>query len=94
MGEKFFIKTMNLGVDLDKLIERIEYRMALTGTGDLYIFMNIETFRAMTEEVFKVYHRPSDVLQMLKVRRSPIGEFYGCKIFEDNTLVFGAIEIR
>ena len=91
MSEKFFIKT----VDLDKLIEQLEYHMAITGTSDLYIFMNTETFRAMTEEVFKQceYHRPSDVLQMLKAR-SPIGEFYGCKIFEDNTLVFGAIEIR
>lgn len=87
MKETFFIRT----VDVDRLNDVIDYKWHITGKTDLYIFMNRKTFRSLYEEIQESNLNP---LNVNVGTRSPLGFYMGCKVFEDNTLEYGEIEIR
>lgn len=91
MKETFFIRT----VDVDRLNDAIDYKWRITGETDLYIFMNRITFRSLYEEIEML--NPFVKFKPLKtnsINQSPLGLYMGCKVFEDNTLEYGEIEIR
>lgn len=87
--EMYFIGT----VDSNRLAIAIDRHMAKTGETDLYIFMNMDTFRALSEDIRNCCD-PISPLQIYIKTLSPLGFYMGCKVFEDNTLEYGEIEIR
>ena len=91
MSKKFsIIKTM----DLDKLYEEIGvYNCKYVN--EPYIFANDKTIDAIVAEMFSkvtVYERVSTSAR--DKTASPRCKCYGCKVFADNTLEFGEIELR
>ena len=91
MGKKFSIAK---AVDLNKLSENIQRYTIETGEFNPYIFMNEETIREMRKD----YLERVDVLceQILKSKypNGLIGKYEGYKIYQDNNLKFGEVEIR
>lgn len=87
MKETFFIRT----IDLDRLDYAIDRQWHKIDKTDLYIFMNIDTYRSFYEEI----QERLDMFTLPNISsRSPLGLYMGCKVFEDNTLEYGEIEIR
>lgn len=84
MSEKFSIIT----IDTDKLNEKICNYICKTGETNPYIFMSKETTRAL--ESLAHFHP----LGKLYRRDCFVARFDGHKIFTDDDLSFGEIEIR
>lgn len=84
MSKKFsIIRTL----DLDKLNEEIDEYM-LVNDESPYIFMNDETIYAIKKELNTIpTHIPTSI-----AKQPP--RYCNCKIFPDNTLGFGEVEIR
>lgn len=95
MSKKFSIlKSLDTN-KLDKQIDNFECE-----TGEIpYLFMANSTGIAMSKEVCNncgsvIYS--SDAIEMLRVMRpgAAIGSYKGYKIYENNDLSFGEVEIR
>ena len=88
MSKKFSIlKT----IDIDKLYKDVNEYIYETGEKNPYIFMCDETANAISEEVMEPY--------MIKNkhffdRNGVIAEYCGYRIFSNNELKFGEIELR
>ena len=85
MERKFsIVKT----IDLNKLREQIEIFRMETMT-DPYVFMNFRTIKKICNEVGVSVNTPAFTLEKVL-----IGLFEGIKIFQDDSLKFGEVEIR
>ena len=91
MRKKFSI----IKVDINKLDEEINDYECRTGDADPYLFMSKDTIIAFLEELepcLGVY-LTKDSLRKTRLN-GKIGIYEGHKVFEDNDLDFGEIEIR
>lgn len=85
MGKKFsIIKT----VDTEKLHNEVNNYMTITGEYNPYIFMNIDTLEAVA----------SEFIPTVKLRTYGMdgytSQYEGNKVFVNNDLKFGEVEIR
>ena len=87
MSRKFsIVKT----IDIDKIIEEIDKYIRTTGEFHPYIFMSEDTMKAVENELPEVnYIDPS-----LRANYRKQSTFTGYKVFVDNDLKFGIVEIR
>lgn len=90
MSKKFsIVKT----IDFDNLDNEIDRYMAMTGETNLYLFMNKDTVDAITS-AYKVRHIGS-YESIPKTRYDDCKGYYcGLKVFVDNDLKFGEVEVR
>ena len=86
MSKKFSIVKE---IDLDKLRKQIELYVCETGETNPYIFMNKET---IDELISQVRYKPDRLWGVQS--GSMCGYFQGHKVFCDNMLSFGEVEIR
>ena len=88
MGERFsIVKTINI----DKIFEEIDNYIMITGETNPYIFMNEDTSKAIDDEVGIVkWIDPSAKSNYKGIEAT----FTGYKIFINNDLKFGIVEIR
>ena len=91
MREKFSIIKQ---LDTEKLNEKIAYFVYENGH-DPYIFANYATLGALV----KPYEQEMKYVEfvnggVIKKAEGLIGKYQGYKMFEDNTLDFGEIELR
>ena len=91
MTEKFSIIKQ---LDTEKLNEKIAYFVYENGH-DPYIFANDSTLEAL----MKPYEQKMKYVEfidggVIKKAEGMIGKYQGYKMFEDNTLEFGEIELR
>ena len=85
MSEKFsIVKT----IDLEKLNIKIDGYIHKTGETNPYIFMNRDTADAITCDVIPHIHISANRLSGV------MGRYCGYKVFMDNELKFGEVEIR
>ena len=90
MSRKFsIVRTL----DIDKIIEEIDSYVMITGEFDPYIFMSEETSKAIEKEVVVEWIDPLDPSLKLN-RKYKVDTFAGHKVFINNDLKFGVIEIR
>lgn len=93
MSKKFSITT----IDLDKISKEIAYYKNNKGNGlDPYIFMSDETVRAIEGEL-GIYNWAIDnetLANGLNNTSKVYGAYMGYKLFIDNDLKFGVVEIR
>ena len=81
-------------INVDKLNTKIEEFVYRKGHRP-YIFANKETIEALVkpiEQELKFVSAVTDVITSLKSRL--VGRYQGNKMFEDDTLKFGEIELR
>lgn len=91
MSKKFSIaKTVNLR----KLHENIQQYICETGENDPYIFANEETIREMSKDYLERVDVLCEQILRSKYPNGIIGKYEGYKIFQDNDLKFGEVEIR
>ena len=75
-------------IDIEKLICEIDHFIHATGDSSPYIFMSKDTANAITYDV-------ASRVEMGNFGCSGvIGRFYGYKVFEDNSIKFGKVEIK
>ena len=88
MSERFsIVKTINI----DKIFEEIDNYIMITGETNPYIFMNEDTSKAIDDEVGVVkWIDPSAKSNYKGIEAT----FTGYKIFINNDLEFGIVEIR
>lgn len=86
MSKKFSITKT---IDLNKLNNEIDEYIMQTGETNLQLFMHIDTMNAI-DRAYPVDFEPPCVVRSL----GTIGTWEGNKIFIDNDLEFGEIEIR
>ena len=88
MGERFsIVKTINI----DKIFEEIDNYIMITGETNPYIFMNEDTSKAIDDEVgIAKWIDPSAKSNYKGIEAT----FTGYKIFINNDLKFGIVEIR
>ena len=88
MSERFsIVKTINI----DKIFEEIDNYIMITGETNPYIFMNEDTSKAIDDEVGIVkWIDPSSKSNYKGIEAT----FTGYKIFINNDLKFGIVEIR
>ena len=93
MSKKFSIVKE---IDLDKLRKQIELYRYETGESNPYLFMNNKTIKQICDTgipdltIYKTLGRPIVTYNSNNL----IGFFEGYKVFGDNTLSFGEVEIR
>lgn len=93
MSKKFSIVKE---IDLDKLRRQIDLFRHETGERKLYLFMNNDTIEQICNPVmqdltiYETLGRPIAIYNSNNL----IGYFEGYKVFGDNTLSFGEVEIR
>lgn len=75
-------------IDLDMLISELDSYIYKTGETNPYIFMHRDTADAITCEVVP------NILPSTNLSSGVKGRFCGCKVFIDNELRFGEVEIR
>ena len=89
MSKKFSIVTT---INLTKLNEEIEEYKCLTGEENPYLFMHKDTMNMIEQEFC-----PEILDQATYLKRKSSGveaTYYGYKIFANNELKFGTVEIR
>lgn len=91
MSKKFSITKT---IDIDKLKENISLYRYETGEMSPYIFMNNETIKAMNDEYFKLIDPIAECYLRSKCANGLLAKYEGYKIFLDNELKFGEVEIR
>ena len=88
MGKKFSIlKT----IDIDKLYKDVNEYIYETGEKNPYIFMHNDTIEAIANEVVEPYMKKN---KNYITRSGVVAEYCGYKIFSNNELKFGEIELR
>lgn len=90
MAEKISIITL---LDLEKLDIKISKYSIRNGTNDIYLFANRQTIKQMIKQI--VPNIDPNATKLLNMSDSALVEKYkGCKVFTDDTLDFGEIELR
>ena len=90
MSKKFSIVRT---IDFGKLDYEIDLYQAMTGETNLYLFMNKDTVDAITSSYKEFHIRPYEVAR--NIRSDDCKGYYGgYKVFVDNDLKFGEIEVR
>lgn len=84
---KFFITRI---IDVDKLNEKLDEFICTTGESNPYLFMNENTIKALPN----VDNAPYNLGQIYAKANGVVGCYCGYKIFRDDTLYFGEVEIR
>ena len=88
MSKKFsIIKT----VDIDKLYTDVHKYVYETGEKNPYIFMCDDTIDAIAKEVMEPYMTKG---KYFVAKNGVVAEYCGYKIFSNNELKFGEIELR
>ena len=78
-------------LDIDKLFRTIEKYSIAKDIANPYLFMNQETINKLpTESSEPFYYFSSSTSTTMGC----VGHFCGCKVFRDNTLRYGEVEIR
>jgi hypothetical protein len=77
-------------LDIDKLYRTIEKYCIAKETTTPYLFMNQETIDKLPTESSKPFY----YLNTATSTMGYIGQFCGCKVFRDNSLRYGEVEIR
>lgn len=91
MSRKFsIVRTL----DTDKIIEEIDSYMMITGEFNPYIFMSEETSKAIEEEVAEKVTVEWLDPSLKSNYKGTEATFAGCKVFINNDLKFGVVEIR
>lgn len=89
MSKKFSIlKT----IDIDKLYKDVNEYIYETGEKNPYIFMCKDTIEAISQEVMEPYMRRNNKTYF--DNNGVVAEYCGYKIFSNNELKFGEIELR
>ena len=94
MGRKFSIVAT---IDLSRIDDEIEEYVSLNGSFDPYIFMNEDTVRAIENEVGAHDIVVVDGIDLSNKRNTKDGmyaTYSGYKMFINNDLRFGIVEIR
>jgi uncharacterized pyridoxal phosphate-containing UPF0001 family protein len=87
MKKKFsIIKT----IDLNKLTDEIDKYIMQTGEANPYIFMHIDTMQAIDNAFTTDFREPIHTSDC----KGAIGYWEGYRMFIDNSLEFGEVEIR
>lgn len=89
MSKKFSIVRT---IDFGKLDYEIDGYMTMTGEKNPYLFMNKDTIDAITNSYEVVHIRPYDTTRI--TNEDCKGHYCGHKIFLDNDLKFGEVEVR
>ena len=76
-------------INLDELIHKIDEYQCYTGETNPYLFMNKSTIDAIL-----IIDDPLYNLQKNCEKVDGIAGYYGYKVFRDDTLNFGEVEIR
>lgn len=77
-------------INLDELEDKIDRYVRLTGETNPYLFMNQNTINAIPTVDDTLYN-----LRQINAKVNGIAGYYqGYKIFRDDTLDFGEVEIR
>lgn len=90
MSKKFSIVRT---IDFEKLNYEINGCVALTGEKNPYIFMNKDTIDAITSACEVTHVHPYDAAYTTN-REDCKGYYCGYKVFVDNDLKFGEVEVR
>ena len=91
MSKKFSIAR---AVNLSKLHENIQCYICETGENNPYIFANEETIHEMSKDYLERVDVLCEQILRSKYPNGIIGKYEGYKIFQDNDLKFGEVEIR
>lgn len=92
MSRKFSIIAT---VDLDRINDEIEKYVSLNGNFDPYIFMNEDTARAVENEVgTNIVIDGIDLPNKRNTKDGVYATYSGYKVFINNDLRFGIVEIR
>lgn len=89
MSKKFSIVRT---IDFGKLDYEIDLYQAMTGETNPYLFMNKDTIDAITSAYEIVHVRPYETDRT--TREDCKGYYCGHKVFMDNDLKFGEVEVR
>lgn len=89
MSKKFSIVRT---IDFGKLDYEIDLYQAMTGEANPYLFMNKDTIDAITSADEIVHVRPYETYRITSEDRK--GYYCGHKVFMDNDLKFGEVEVR
>lgn len=90
MSKKFSIVRT---IDFEKLDNEIDRYMAMTGKTNLYLFMNKDTIDAITSAYKVLYVGSYESIQKTRYDDCK-GCYRGLKVFVDNDLKFGEVEVR
>ena len=91
MEKKFSIVKV---IDLEKLNNEICLYESKTGNTDTYIFMNYDTINSIKEQTIHGIEDYYNYNFYLQKHCGLIGRYQGYKVFIDDTLSFGEVEIR
>lgn len=93
MSRKFSIVAT---IDLSRIDDEIEKYVNLNGNFDPYIFMNEDTVRAIENEVgaHDIIIDSVDSLNKRSTKDGMYATYSGYKVFINNDLRFGIVEIR
>ena len=91
MSRKFSIAKT---IDVNRLTRQIEIYEAQTGNENPYIFMNYDTIETIKNETLGGILNYPDTILSLKKSNGLIGYYQGYKVFKDDTLSFGEVELR
>lgn len=93
MNKKFSIVTINI----DKIFKELDNYINQQGYHHLpYLFMSEDTAKAIEREC-GIYNRPEYDTQLLSNKNKKNGvyaEFTGYKVYANNDLAYGVVEIR
>ena len=90
MSKKFSIVKE---IDLNKLSRQIDDYRHETGEINPYIFANEETIRTMVKACSDCFDA-ADIFATLTLRGNRVGIFEGYKLYPNEDLEFGEVEIR
>jgi hypothetical protein len=92
MGRKFSIMTT---INFDKLDREIEEYVSLNCSFNPYIFMSEDTMKAIVKEVKNEFDLDvTDINSNIKPSNGIKAEYCGYKVFINNDLKLGIVEIR
>ena len=92
MSKKFSIVTT---IDVGKIDEEITKYVNLNGNFDPYIFMNEDTASVITNEVgVDIVIDSNDLPHKRNAKNGISASYAGYKVFINNDLTFGIVEIR
>ena len=88
MERKFFIVQK---INLDELTKKIDEYQYSTGETNPYLFMNQSTIDVIPTVDDAIIRNMNQVLAKIN---GFAGYYHGCKVFRDDSLSFGEVEIR
>lgn len=96
MSRKFSITVTTVTIDLSKIDDEITKYINLNGNFNPYIFMNEDTARAIENEVgaHDIVVGGVDLPNKRNTKDGMYATYSGYKVFINNDLRFGIVEIR